>query len=160
MLSIIIWIIYPLTALKSIHRIKGRWGLFRASTAHWACLLTEIIMEGSVAEKGRVGDWRGSGRWMGVAVPGGFRGAGSRMRSCFRPRKPRRSQSEARQIVLLPQPPVRETPVVPEPHRVLTTEPSAQPPGSVPIRLVCRLNPLSIILGTNLTITPNGNTFP
>ena len=32
---------------------------------------------GSVAEKGRVGDWRGSGRRMGVAVPGGFRNAGA-----------------------------------------------------------------------------------
>ncbi len=33
--------------------------------------------EGSVAEKGRVGGWRGSGRRMGVAVPGGFRNAGA-----------------------------------------------------------------------------------
>ena len=32
---------------------------------------------GSVAEKGRVGDWRGSGRRMGVAVAGGFRNAGA-----------------------------------------------------------------------------------
>ena len=32
---------------------------------------------GSVAEKGRVGDWRGNGRRMGVAVPGSFRNAGA-----------------------------------------------------------------------------------
>ena len=32
---------------------------------------------GSVAEKGRVGDWRGNGRRMGVAVAGGFRNAGA-----------------------------------------------------------------------------------
>ena len=34
-------------------------------------------MKGSVAEKGRVGDWRGGGRRMGVAVAGGFRNAGA-----------------------------------------------------------------------------------
>ena len=32
---------------------------------------------GSIADGGRVGDWRGSGRRMGVAVPGGFRNAGA-----------------------------------------------------------------------------------
>ncbi len=37
----------------------------------------EIGYKGSVAEKGRVGGWRGSGRRMGVAVPGGFRNAGA-----------------------------------------------------------------------------------
>ena len=34
-------------------------------------------MLGSVAEKGRVGDWRGNGRRMGVAVAGGFCNAGA-----------------------------------------------------------------------------------
>ena len=36
-----------------------------------------LSLLGSVAEKGRVGDWRGSGRRMGVAVAGGFRNAGA-----------------------------------------------------------------------------------
>ena len=37
----------------------------------------ELHRLGSVAEKGRVGDWRGNGRRMGVAVPGSFRNAGA-----------------------------------------------------------------------------------
>ena len=32
---------------------------------------------GSVSGNGRVGDWRGNGRRMGVAVPGSFRNAGA-----------------------------------------------------------------------------------
>ena len=40
-------------------------------------LMSAAAYVGSVAEKGRVGDWRGNGRRMGVAVPGSFRNAGA-----------------------------------------------------------------------------------
>ena len=60
-------------------------GLHRARVTCLAALVIALFKVktvnlpqlGSVAEKGRVGDWRGNGRRMGVAVPGSFRNAGA-----------------------------------------------------------------------------------
>ena len=109
-------------------------------------------------ETGRVDDWRGGGRRMGVAVPGGFRrcrcltprrgsvssrrssnrtcgfpASGSRTRSCLRPRKARRAHGKAGEPVLLPESLVRKSHILSGAHLVLATEPLAQPPGRVPV---------------------------
>ena len=106
----------------------------------------------------RVDDWRGCGRRMGVAVPGGFRPSPvphsppllrfqspliepdvriSRIRLSDEimpsPTETRRARAKAGEPVLLPEPLVRKPHVESEPHLVLAAEPLAQPPRGVAV---------------------------